>query len=95
MKKKLVRDRIPEIHGLQKSHIADNKEYLDELVKKLQEEADEFKEEHKIEELADIIEVVYALSEYYGTSVEELHKIREKKAEKRGRFKKRLIWDME
>ncbi|MBW3000209.1 nucleoside triphosphate pyrophosphohydrolase [Candidatus Woesearchaeota archaeon] len=94
-KQKLVRDKIPDIYGPQKRHTADDEEYLKELINKLQEEVDEFKEENNIEELADVIEVIYALSEFYGVSVEELHKLREEKAGKRGKFKKRIIWEME
>ncbi len=94
-KQKLIRDKISEIHSLQKEHIADDKEYLKELIKKLQEEVDEFKDNHDIEELADIIEVVYALSEFYGTSIDDLQKIRKNKAKERGCFKKRIIWEME
>jgi len=99
MKEKLVRDKIPEIIKKQGKNpitrIASDEEYLKELVKKLQEEVDEFKEKHNIEELADIIEVIYALSEFYGVSVEDLHKLQEAKAEKRGKFKKRIIWQQE
>lgn len=94
-KQKLVRDKIPEIYGPQKRHIANDDEYLKELIKKLQEEVDEFKNDHDIEELADIIEVVYALSEFYDKSKEDLEKIRKEKAEKRGIFKKRIIWENE
>jgi len=94
-KQKLVRDKIPEIYGLQKRHIADDKEYLRELIKKLQEEVDEFREDCEVEELADIIEVVYALAEFLGIRIEKLEEIRKEKAEKRGQFKKRLIWEQE
>jgi len=96
-KQKLVRDKIPEIikqkGKIPITHIADDEEYLKESVRKLQEEIDEFKEKHDIEELADIIEIVHAISEFYGKSVEELEKVRKEKAEKRGGFKKRIIWE--
>jgi 8-oxo-dGTP diphosphatase len=94
-KQKLVRDRIPEIYALQKNHIADDKEYLRELQGKLREEAEEFIESNDVEELADILEVVYALSEHCRTSPAELEKMRKDKAEKRGAFKKRQIWEMD
>ena len=68
-------------------------EYRDELIKKLQEEVDEFKKEDNAEELADIIEVVYAIAEFNGISIKELEKIRKEKAEKKGTFKKRIILD--
>ncbi len=94
-KQKLVRDNVPEIHGLQKRHVADDEEYVKELVHKLQEEVDEFKEKHEVEELADIVEVVHAISEFRGTPVEKLEAIRKEKAEKRGGFRKRLIWEQD
>ncbi|MBW2978401.1 nucleoside triphosphate pyrophosphohydrolase [Candidatus Woesearchaeota archaeon] len=96
-KQKLVRDKIPEIikqkGQVPITHIADDNEYLKELIKKLQEEVDEFKEEHNVEELADIIEIVHAISVFFGKSIEELEKIRKEKAEKRGGFKKKIIWE--
>ena len=60
---KLVRDKIPEeinkIEGRKANYkILDEEEYLKELDKKLFEEANEFVEEHSIEELADLVEVM-------------------------------------
>ncbi len=94
-KQKLVRDRTPEKYGLQKRHIADDKEYLGELQSKLREEVEEFIESNDVKELADILEVIYALSEYCRTSPEELEKMRKGKAEQIGAFKKKLIWEMD
>lgn len=93
-RQKLVRDRIPEIYGLQKRHIAGDSEFLEELRKKLSEETQEFLESGEIEELADILEVVYALAELKDVSPQKLEEMRKAKAEKRGAFKKRLIWEM-
>ena len=54
---KLVRDKIPEvIEGTGKkysSHIADENEYKEELLKKVYEELEEFKENPCAEEMAD------------------------------------------
>lgn len=90
---KLVRNKIPEIldkKGISyEKRIADDLEYKYELIKKLEEEIVEFKEEFNVEELADVIEVVDALKKLpeYG-NVEEL---RIKKKEERGGFDKRII----
>lgn len=43
-----------------------------------------------IEELADIMEVIHALAEAHGASVQELERIRAEKADKRGGFKYRI-----
>ncbi len=92
---KLVRDRIPEIieskWWVAKTRILDRKEYLEELKRKLKEEVAEFLEsDEDPEELADILEVVYALGEEWWISKEELEKIRLAKAEKRWWFRDRI-----
>ncbi|MBI2499057.1 nucleoside triphosphate pyrophosphohydrolase [Candidatus Woesearchaeota archaeon] len=92
-KQKLVRDKIPGIYNLKETHIANDEEYINELLKKLQEEVDEFKKSSEIEELVDILEVVYSISGFYGKFIKELEDMRIKKANKRGSFKKRLIWE--
>lgn len=95
---KLVRDRIPEIitkQGLSlTTRILEDDEYLTELRTKLQEETNEFLSAESsgeaIEELADIMEVIHALAEAHGASVQELERIRAEKADKRGGFKDRI-----
>ncbi|WP_028612297.1 nucleoside triphosphate pyrophosphohydrolase [Paenibacillus harenae] len=95
---KLIRDRIPEIiskQGLSMStRILESDEYLSELRTKLQEETNEFLEakpgSEAVEELADMLEVIYALAEASGVTVQELEQIRAKKADKRGGFKERI-----
>lgn len=49
------------------------------------------KKSEDIEEIADIIEVLYAIVEFKGMSVKDLEKIRLEKVKKRGAFKKRLL----
>lgn len=93
IKKKLVRDKIHEIYMHRPMHIADDAEYELELTKKLQEETDEYNQSGKVEELVDIIEVCYALAEFQGVSTKELGAMRLDKANKRGKFKKRIIFD--
>ena len=98
--KKLVRDKIPEIiresTGKEpKIYIADDKEYYEELVKKLNEETQEFLESHEVEELADVLEVMYAIIKHKKISLEEIENIRKEKAEKRGSFDKKYILESE
>ncbi len=94
---KLVRDRIPEIikaEGLEPViYTADAAEYGARLRDKLQEEVAEFiASDNDPEELADILEVLYALAEQTGTSRDQLEKLRAAKANKRGGFTDRIIW---
>jgi predicted house-cleaning noncanonical NTP pyrophosphatase (MazG superfamily) len=92
---KLVRDKIPEI--IRKDgktpvvHKADEAEYEAKLKKKLEEEVAEFLDKASGEELADVMEVVYALAEMLGVSIERLEEIRKNKAEKRGGFNERIV----
>ncbi|WP_028855973.1 nucleoside triphosphate pyrophosphohydrolase [Psychrilyobacter atlanticus] len=92
---KLVRDRIPEIikENGKKSHChtADDKEYLVALKAKINEEVEEFYETPCIEEMADILEVLRALGDYYGFSEDEIERARLEKNRKRGAFKNRII----
>ncbi|MGP9040192.1 nucleoside triphosphate pyrophosphohydrolase [Cytobacillus kochii] len=96
---KLVRDRIPDI--IQKSgksyntRILSHSEYTMALKDKLQEEVNEYLEAGHLkdqgEELADILEVVYALAEAQRMSTDVLDEIRRTKAQQRGRFEGRVL----
>ncbi|MBU7320539.1 nucleoside triphosphate pyrophosphohydrolase [Paenibacillus oleatilyticus] len=95
---KLVRDKIPQIiesSGKQAEiRVLDDAEYKRMLNIMLQEELDEFieaGEDEKIPELADLVEVVYAILEHKGISIEEFERIRKEKKEKRGEFGERLL----
>lgn len=91
---KLVRDKIPEI--IEKSgkkascYTLNEDEYIKELDKKLNEECAEYQADKSIEELADMLEVIYAITKARGYTVAELEKVRAEKAEKRGGFKNRI-----
>lgn len=93
---KLVRDKIPEIIKNDGKtpiiEILSNEEYLKELDKKLNEEVAEYQADKSIEEMADILEVLYAVCEARGHSVEELLQVKEFKREKRGGFKDKICW---
>lgn len=88
---KLVRDKIPEeinnIDGRKASYkILNDNEYIRELDKKLFEEAHEFIEEHSVEELADLMEVIYAIMKTKNISFEDIEVAREIKNKKKGSF---------
>lgn len=92
---KLVRDKIPEIIEADgRKAICDTLEdldYLNFLKAKLLEEATEFNDSESLEELADLGEVMHALLEYKGITIEQFQKARQEKLEKRGGFKKRIL----
>lgn len=94
---KLVRDKIPEIlkeKGVPyKTHIASDNEYRQKLENKLREEVGEFLRCPIKEELADVLEVIYALCDLYNFDKVELEQIRRERAEKRGGFKDKIILD--
>lgn len=91
---KLIRDKIPEIitsSGKQCIVETMNEtEYIEALDAKLNEELAEYQADKSLEELADLLEVMYAVIKARGYSIEELENIRKEKAEKRGGFEKRL-----
>lgn len=91
---KLVRDKIPEIiaaAGKQPvNRVLSDEEYLAELDRKLNEECAEYQADKSIEEMADVLEVLYAIAAARGHSVEELERVRAEKAEKRGGFLERI-----
>lgn len=96
---KLVRDRIPQIIEATckkyTTRVLNDKEYIDELKKKSFEELQEYVEtdnkEDAIEELADVLEIMHALAEYHGSSIDEVEEVRRNKAAKRGGFKEKIF----
>lgn len=92
---KLIRDKIPDIIQSKadkcKIHVASDNEYWDKLKTKLREEVDEFSTNPCVEELADIQEVINAITDLKFEGKNKLEEIRKKKFEKRGGFEKRLI----
>ncbi len=93
---KLVRDKIPEImHAAGQVavvHPADPVEFQVLLRQKLTEEVDEFLISQDAEELADILEVLYALAGCLGLDAAKLEALRQAKAEQRGAFARRIVW---
>jgi predicted house-cleaning noncanonical NTP pyrophosphatase (MazG superfamily) len=97
---KLVRDKIPAIIRskgcVPVTRTAGAEEYRQALFDKLTEEAGELRDadrEHAPGELADILEVVYALAADHGVSRDELEGLRQAKHAERGGFAQRVIWD--
>lgn len=93
---KLVRDKIPEIIAGDNgktciTRIMEDKEYLETLNTKMQEELKEYLESGDVEELADMEEVLRAILDVKKVSYEEFESIRLKKVEKRGAFKKKIF----
>ena len=88
---KLVRDKIPEIIESDGkkcvTRALSQEEYLKELRRKLDEEVQEYHESGDHEELADILEVVYALATATGCTEDALNIIRQEKAQKRQQSK--------
>ena len=92
---KLVRDRIPEIIAASGktcvTKILSDEEYLNMLDAKLDEELAEYHQDQNVEELADLLEVIYAAASARGYTLEQLEEVRANKAEKRGGFQKKIF----
>lgn len=94
---KLVRDKIPDIiraDGKEPvTRIMSEDEYLRELDRKLIEEVEEYQADKSIEEMADVLEVLYAICETRGYSIEQLLEVKKSKRDSRGGFEKRIYWE--
>ena len=92
---KLVRDRIPEIIEASgtscSTETLSDEEYLRMLDVKLDEELEEYRQEQNLEELADLLEVIYAVVLARGYTLDDLERVRAEKAEERGKFEKRIL----
>jgi len=96
---KLVRDKILDIIE-SKGQIAkymqlEEREYHQELKRKLQEEVNEYMaaedSENAFEELADILEVIHALASVNGQTMSFLNEKRKRKRAERGGFENRIM----
>ncbi|MFH5183072.1 phosphoribosyl-ATP pyrophosphohydrolase [Paenibacillus sp. TAB 01] len=95
---KLIRDKIPQVmdakgvtYSIRK---LSDQEYVEKLNEKLQEELNEYleaDEEDQIEELADLVELVYAVLDNKGVSLKDFEKVRLEKREERGGFEHKLL----
>ena len=92
---KLVRDRIPEIIESSGNtcimEILSDEDYLRMIDAKLDEELAEYHKDQNIEELADLMEVIYAAAIARGYTLEQLEQVRAEKSAKRGAFAKKIL----
>lgn len=92
---KLIRDKIPQViadsGGKAEIRVLSDEEYPIYLEQKLDEEVGEYHRDKNPQELADILEVVFALAESIGCSREELMQIYRQKQEARGGFAEKLL----
>jgi len=96
---KLVRDRIPEIVSTQGAtytvRLLDDAEFRSALLAKIQEEAVEAAEatddQHLVEELADVLEVVHALAAGLVGGLDNVEAARVRKRAERGGFDGRVL----
>ena len=96
---KLVRDNIPNIiisnGATPVFRTLDNEEFWDYLLKKDTEELEEVKtsmsREDTLKELGDKLELIRAMAEYKGFTLEDVINAANKKGEKNGTYNKRLL----
>ena len=92
---KLVRDNIPQIIENSGNNceveIVSDEIALEYLYKKLQEEVDELLEDKNLEEIADVVEVLFAIGKKYGYSEDDILNKRAEKKKKSGGFEDNII----
>ena len=92
---KLVRDRIPEIIEASGNkceiEVVSDEVALEYLYKKLNEEVGELLEDKNLDEIADCLEVLFAIGDKYGYSEDEVLGRRNEKKLERGGFEDNLI----
>jgi len=92
---KLVRDKIPQL--MRADGCDPNVETLDDdrfetaLRTKLLEETNEFLADGRVEELADLLEVIRALADRRGLTMDNLERVRLEKRARRGGFEERFF----
>lgn len=96
---KLVRDEIPKIiendGDVPITKILSDDEYGVELYKKLKEECNEVLEaktqKERIEELADVLEIIRSISELNGAGLESVIETADQKRLKKGGFERKIF----
>lgn len=93
---KLVRDKVPSLvtkdGGSYSLKLLSPLEHQHEITKKMYEELNEYNaatsKEEAIEELVDIVELIYAAVKLHDLSIEEFEEMRLNKKKKKGGFEK-------
>ena len=93
---KLVRDKVPSLvtkdGGSYSLKLLSPLEHQHEITKKMYEELNEYNEaaskDEAIEELVDIVELIYAAVKLHDLSIDEFEAIRLEKKKKKGGFEK-------
>ena len=92
---KLVRDKIPDILRSEgekcTTKIIGEEEFIKRLDGKLYEEITEYFDSKDVEELVDIMEVIYAIAKAKGYSATALDKLRKEKCNNKGGFNRRVV----
>ena len=96
---KLVRDKILDIieskGQIAKHRQLEEKDFHQELKRKLEEEVNEYinvsSNNEAFEELADILEVIHTLVHIHGQTMYSINEIRKRKREERGGFENRIF----
>jgi len=92
---KAIRDLIPEILRLSGRQCIvrelSDSSFLPELEGKLEEELKEYLESKELEELADLLEVIYRIAELKGSSKAKLEAMRQRKKHEKGGFERNLL----
>lgn len=92
---KIVRDKVPEIIQASKktcdvSYVSD-KEAVEFLTKRIIQEAKDFQDGYKKEELANLYEVLDAIMNKKGWRKSEIDRLRNEKNKNKGSFKNNII----
>lgn len=92
---KLIRDKIPMLMKQAsvkfEARIADNDEFKDLIVKKMQEEVQELMDDRSLEEAADVYEVFLSLIKLWGHDIHDVIECADEKREERGGFSERVV----
>lgn len=92
---KLVRDRIPDIVKQDGKRAAfrylEEDEVIVQLFNKLSEETAELQDAQNVEEVADVIEVLFAIAQRYGYDEQQTLERVHQKRQQRGGFQKGIL----
>lgn len=96
---KLIRDQIPELMRVKgvvmHNRVMDQEEFIQKLKDKLHEECQEVIQsntsEELLEELADVLDVIHALSSAHHFSIEQIEEKRIEKRQQKGGFESRIF----